>query len=378
MYRNFPTIFTSLLIHVAVSMASFGQAVKVPDAELVVSKCWSYSTQVAATRLQVSENGIFIGGEGARVDALLPDGSRLWSTELGGSIVSNIISTETGVLLVTTFGEASKAESVLRGLSKETGITNLTLAVPASEQYFLTRENGLIILISRGGIVMAVDKSGGVKWKREVAEGFAGEPFIIPGKAIIATTAKQIFAINLANGEIESMRRSATDITAVAQTISGEVIAGDDRGSISVMNGTEKPLWRFKSGGAISRVFVNGTQIVAASHDNFVYLLQTRNGDVEWKKRLGGRVQQMSLLDGRYVITASYDENAAIITDLITGKVAGQIPFADGETITAQPLFSSGSLTILTDQAVHQFSLTACAGKKESGQASKPKTASQK
>lgn len=355
---------------------AYSQAAKPADAELVISKCWSYATEEPASKLHVNETGSFIGGSGARVDALLPSGSRLWSSELGGTIVSNIISTESSVLLVTTFGEATKSESVLRGLSKETGITNLTISVPASDRYFLTIDNGSIILISRGGLVMAMDKAGAVKWKREVAEGFAADPFLTPGKAIIATTAKQIFAINLATGEIESMRRSATSLTAVAQTPTGEAIAGDDRGNLTILNGTEKPLWKFKSGGEISRIFVNGTQIIAASHDNFVYQLQTRNGDVEWKKRLGGRVQQMAVLDGKYVITASYDEKAAVITDLTTGKVAGQIPLAEGETITAAPIYSNGTITILTDQAVYQYSLTGCPTKKESGPAASPKTAS--
>lgn len=378
MHRFFSSFFLALLLIFAASAAAFSQAGRSIETELVISKCWSYQTEKPASKLHVTENGSFVGAEGARVDALFPDGSRSWTSELGGTIVSNIISTDTSVLLVTTFGEFPRSESVLRGLSKETGITNLTVAVPASDRYFLSHDSGSIILISRGGVVIAMDKTGAIKWKREVAEGFAAEPFITPGKAIIATTAKQIFTINLTNGEIESMRRSSSDITAIAQTATGEAIAGDDRGNLTLLNGGEKPLWRFKSGGEISRIFVVGTQIVAASHDNFVYNLETRNGNVDWKKRLGGRVQQMGLLNGRYVLTASYDENSAVITDLATGKVAGQIPFAESETVTAAPFYENGSITVLTDQAVHQYSITGCSGKKESGRVPKPKTASQK
>jgi outer membrane protein assembly factor BamB len=291
---------------------------------------------------------------------------------LGGAIVSNIISTDTTVLLVTTFGESSKSESVLRGVSKETGITNLTIAVPASDRYFLTQENDSIILISRGGVMIAMNKNGSIRWKREVAEGLATEPFLTAGKAIIATTAKQIFTINLTNGEIETVRKSAADITAIAQTATGEAIAGDERGNLTVLNGTERRLWRFKSGGEISRIFVNGTHIIAASHDNFVYRLQTSNGTVEWKKRLGGRVRQIALLNSRYVLSAAYDERSAVITDLLTGKVAGQLPLAENEIIVATPIYASDSMMILTDQALHQYSLTGCAGKKESGQVQKP------
>jgi outer membrane protein assembly factor BamB len=169
-----------------------------------------------------------------------------------------------------------------------------------------------------------------------------------------------------------------SDITAVAKTPTGEAIAGDGRGNLTVLNGAEKPFWKFKSGGEISRIFVNGSQVVAASHDNFVYQLRMRNGDVEWKKRLGGRVQQMAILNGQYVLTASFDEKAAVLTDILTGKVVGQIPFSENETIAAPPSYSESAITILTDRAVHQYSLSGCPAKKESGPVSIPRTASPK
>lgn len=369
----FRRILAAFLL-LAGSLSVFSQGAKTSDPELVVSKCWSFVTEEPASRLLATDSGIFIGTDNARVDALMLDGSRLWSSELGGSIVSNMIVTDNRILVVTTASssEAGRSDSLLRGLSSETGITSLSIPVPNSDRYFLAADNGMIILVSRNGKVIGLDRTGTIKWKREVAEGFVAEPFFSPGKVMIATTAKQIFTIGLANGEIESMRRSASEITAVAKTPAGEAIAGDGRGNLTVLNGAERPFWKFKSGGEISRIFVNGSQVIAASHDNFVYQLRMRNGDVEWKKRLGGRVQQMAILNGKHVLTASFDEKSAILTDILTGKVVGQIPFAENETISAPPSYALGSLTILTDRAVHQHSISGCPGTKESGRASIP------
>ena len=96
---------------------------------------------------------------------------------------------------------------------------------------------------------------------------------------IVATTAKQLFSVSLATGEIDSMRKMSYGVTALVETPSGEIIAGDERGNVSsLVNGNAKPYWKFKSGGEISAIFAVGEHLLVTSHDNFVYFLVSRNG----------------------------------------------------------------------------------------------------
>ncbi len=349
-----------------VTVPAVGQAI--PEGEIDVTKCWSYPIGEKGTGLISDGSRVFLGSTGANVEALSFDGKKMWSSELGGEISSNILPLDNSILLVTSSvssNEEKSVGSVLRSLSKETGITNFTLKLPDAERHFLSGFKGSVIVISKNGVIQSIDtKSGGVKWKREIAEGFAGEPVFTVSKVLSATTGKQIFGISLVSGEIDSMRKVPYNVASLGETASGEIIVGDDRGNISSLIGSlEKPYWKFKTGGQISHIFAIGEYVLAASHDNFVYYFQSRNGDVTWKKRLSGRVLQVGNIMDRFALITSFDENGAVFTDLSNGKVAGRIAFGEGEIPVFQPSSFNGMIFVLTNRAAYAYSLNGCAAK---------------
>lgn len=359
--RKLPSIFLIFLI----TLTALGQ-IKPVSAEITVSRCWAYPTTDLGSAIASDGTHIFTGGGAAKIESLTLDGKKIWSSELGGTISSNLLSTQKGLVLATSTERAAgeKATSILRSLSKETGITNWSVKLPDAERFLLGQNSAAIIVVSKNGMIQSIDSGdGSVKWKREIADGFAAEPVFSSTKVIVAGKANQIFSIALATGEIESMRKSLYAVTSLSELPSGEIVVGDERGNVSTLNGTDKPLWRFKSGGEISRIFTSGENILATSHDNFIYLLMARNGDVDWKKRLGGRVLQLANIGDRYVLTMSFEEDNVILTDLVTGKVAGQLVLGESEKLVAQPVSANGSIFMLSDRAVYSYSIGICGDK---------------
>jgi len=356
-----PKIPIFLLIFCVLQLAAVvGQAK--PAAGLSISKCWEYAL-INGGAVASDTTRIYLGSEGAKVEALSPDGKKMWSSELGGEITSNLLPADSGLLLVTSSpgSKPAKIAGNLRSLSVETGITTWTLRLPDAERHFLGSHNGSAIIVSQSGSMQAVDtKSGGVKWKREIADGFVAAPVFANGKVIVAARGNQIFTISLASGEISSMRKSVHVVTALGEMASGEIVVGDERGNISTLNGSDKPQWKFKSGGEISRIFVIGGNILAASHDNFVYYLLGRNGDVEWKKRLVGRILHIGNIADRFALTMSLEDKTAMFTDLENGKIAGQVVFTEGEMLVSPPVASNGSIFLLTNRSVYLYSINGC------------------
>lgn len=367
-----PKIFVLFLICVGLPAESvFGQAKSA--GEIDVTKCWSYPMSDAIGSGLVSDGSrVFLGSTGAKVEALSLDGKKMWSSELGGDISSNILALDSGLFIVTSTvstGADKPGGSVIRGLSKETGITNWTLKLPDAEKHFLAGFNGSVVVVSKSGVIQSIDaKSGSVKWKREIAEGFAAEPVFTVNKVLVAATGKQVFGVSLSSGEIDSMRKVPFSVTALGETPTGEIIAGDERGNVSSLVGsTEKPYWRFKSGGEISNVFTVGEHILATSHDNFVYYLLSRNGDVIWKKRLTGRVLKIGNIRDRFALITSFEEHGAVFTDFSNGKVAAQIVFGEDERLVYEPVSSNGLIFILTNEAAYAYTLNGCPANKDGG-----------
>ena len=361
---HLPKICSILLLLAA--MTALGQTKS--TAEVDPAKCWSTATgEVIAESLSVGNPHVFLALSGARVDAVSLDGKKVWSTEFGGEIRSNILSAGSGVLLVTstTSNDAAKpGEFSLRSLSAETGIPSRTIKLPPAERYYLDfSEAGLIVASSTGTIRSLETKDHSVKWTREIANGFAAVPLVVAGKIMVASTSGQLFTVSAASGEIESMRKLPFTSTVVGQTASSWLIVGDERGNVTLFsNGSDKPYWRFKSGGAISHILEAAGGIIAVSLDNFVYFLNERNGDVVWKKRMGGRVGGIAAQGDRYIVVAGLEEHSGVLLDASTGKVSGQIQFDDDEMIVEIRSTPTGPL-VLTNAALHQYGLTGCGQK---------------
>ena len=348
----------------------FGQTK--PSGEVDVTKFWTYSLgEETGVALASDGNRVFLGLGNSRVEELSIDGKKMWSTELGGDISSNILALAGGLFIVTSVSSdvGRSAGGVLRSLSKETGITNWTLKLPDAEKHFLGGFNGSLVIVSKSGVIQSIDtQNGKVKWRREITEGFAAEPAFEGGKVIVATIAKQIFVVSLASGEIDSMRKVPYGITAIGKIPSADIVAGDDRGNLSsLVSGSEKPYWSFKSGGEISSVFTVGEHLVVTSHDNFVYFLLGRNGGLVWKKRLTGRVAQISTYADHFALITSIDDHGSILVDLSNGKVAGQIALSEDETLVEPPVVSNGLIFVLTNKAAYGFCLNGCPVMKNGG-----------
>lgn len=376
MHRIFlPRIsFFVLAVLVLSTAVLLGQPNSQP-AEVTPSKCWFYPLGEVPTVIGTDATAILVGTNAGKVISLSREGKMLWSSELGGELSSNILPGDQGILVSTTSRSEGAIASNLRSLSKETGITNWGVRLPEAAKFFLSRHNGTAIIAAENGTIISIDaKTGQTVWKREIANGFVAEPYFGGSRMIIAASGKQIFTIALDSGEIVSMRKSEHSVTALAELAAAEIILGDDRGNVMPLNGSDKPLWKFKSGGEITELYSAGQSILAGSHDNFVYALSARNGDVEWKKRLSGRLLRAMNIGGRFLLTMSVEENAAILTNIANGKVAGQIVFAEGEFLTADPATLNGTIFLPTNRGVYAYSLNGCPDKKEGGPSNLPPT----
>lgn len=358
-----------LIVIVVCLQAAFVPGQDLPLKEIDIVKCWEYAISDTPAAVLATDGDLILVGNGTgRVDALSADGKKLWSSELGGFFTSNLLATPAGLYVVTST-QRSEAEhtggSVLRSLSKITGITNWSLKLSDADRHFLAVHNGEVLIASLTGEIQSNGAgAGGVKWKRKITESFAATPVFQAAKVHIASNGMQIFTVLLNNGEIETMRKATFPVSALGQTATGELVVGDERGNLSLFtNGIFKAAWKFKAGGQISEIVPIGVNLLVTSHDNFVYYLASRNGDVLWKKRLISRILPISTLADKYAMISSFEDELLLIVDLSNGKVAGQIAFAVGETVSAAPVTAENSIIILTNKAVYSYSPGRCGEK---------------
>ncbi|MDQ3171732.1 MAG: PQQ-binding-like beta-propeller repeat protein, partial [Acidobacteriota bacterium] len=142
----------------------------------------------------------------------------------------------------------------------------------------------------------------------------------VPASALSAPLAHRggWLIVPLADGGIQGVRAadgtvvwaiSAGSPVASAPAIDGDVLAvGLADGRIVALNvGTGATLWQRPLGSASSGVTLSGDRIFAGTTDGFFWALKTRNGDLDWRWRIGARLIGAASADANGVYAVAVD-----------------------------------------------------------------------
>jgi outer membrane protein assembly factor BamB len=309
------------------SASSFG----VVDEPGHFAKCWDYKTSpdLSVEPVADARSVYFLTGE-KKIDAVdLKTGARVWSSELGGEVVSNLLVTDAAIFLVTSTVERTPQKSYLRSVSKQTGISNWSAEVPKSDRISLGVVNGNIVAVGFDGIVSAHNREKGERvWTNSLAVTVTAEPQFRDTEAIFGTDRKEVNSVAGSDGRVVVIGRSEYLPTAVFLDPDRRLLIGDERGNLLLTSTDGSSIWRFKNGARIAFVLQYDAEYVAASYDNFIYKV-TGSGHVEWKRRLSGRIGHMPEFIGSVAIISVIGEGGVYVLNLKNGKILNRIESAE-------------------------------------------------
>nr|MBP7377241.1 PQQ-binding-like beta-propeller repeat protein [Pyrinomonadaceae bacterium] len=362
--------FTTSLLTAAIMLGTsifmsgvFGQEKqKRSDDTVEFSRCWAVAeADTPFSVISTDGTTAFVGATGAKVAAIsIATGTRSWSTELGGEIASNLSADSAGLFIVTdsvSTDAAKPKESTLRILSKETGITAKKIALAPSDSFKIGVDGGNVIVIAQSGDVYAFDAATAeVKWTRKPTGGVTGDSYIGGGSIVIGTTDGQILRLSSATGEINLTVKSADKPTAVRSLANGNIVYGDARGNVVSVDAG----WKFKAGAQVSGIYeVNGALLVT-SFDNFVYYFNPSNGGVIWKKRMSGRIADISFAATNQLLIFTYGGETGVLAELKKGKTMGQIPLMQETDNVSIPDTLNGRAVFAHNGTAYAFATTPC------------------
>lgn len=248
---------------------------------------------------------------------------------------------------------------------------------PADHVVGLATDGRDIFVALQNGHVIALSSEGEKLWDTDLggeitSVSFDGNDLVVaaPG-ATGANGVTRHLAVRTGiaisgNKDVDSKPASAPAETVAAPGSEGLVL-GNATGLVTSLSGTG-PVWKFKTGGAISAIVPAADQFIVISRDNFIYSLHARNGGLGWKRRLTGRVAHYVITE-KYLLVSSMDQHGATLIDLVSGRVAGQILLGGDDQIGLDPVVSGDAFTIATSIGLKGYSLSSCGHK---GTASKP------
>lgn len=333
-----------------------GNAQEAEVKSVVPVKCWEYATGTDSARA-VSSNAtsVFVISGASTVKALNSiDGNEEWASELGGEIVSNIVAGRERLYVVTSSIMANGVSAkvfTLRGLSRSTGLPVSSATLPTAESFRLIVEEEIVIALGSAGSVNAFDQSGSALWNFAIGGKITAGPVAFRSGITLAAEDKTLRQVMVKTGDTSERFPGKTSAISLARDANGTIFLGDDSGRLYRINGdTGREDWNFRGGGRFESIEIVGSNVLAASVDNFVYLISGSSGDVIWKRRLPGRIFGKPLIFNEQIFVAIIGELSLFILDATSGKITGRLSSA-GE-LGAEPIktFSGELIVNLSDK----------------------------
>ncbi len=334
------------------------------DDPAAFSKCWDYTAvpDVSIPLAASSAAVYFVDTERRLHAADVTAAAKLWTSDLGGQVVSDLLVTETSIFVVTNVGDASSASplsSKLRSISLQTGITNWTADLPATGLAWLGAINGAIVSVGKQGDILAFARDTGVPvWNQKVGVEIAIDPHFESRSILVGTVANDLVRVNF-DGARSTISKLGHLPTAIFSDSGSRIMTGDERGNLRFMSADGKRFWSFRNGAQISYIVPYDSEFIVASFDNFIYKL-SKGGNVEWKRRLTGRVfGKPIILDGVAAASVAGEGNVYII-DLATGKIVNRIETGEGNSTRAAAVEGGKGLVIAGPAGLAYYSQVKC------------------
>lgn len=330
------------------------------------ARCWSRpATVVASAGIAANQIHGYFGADGGKVAAVdLKTGEMVWTTEVGGSVSSEILVTPKAIYMVAGIsdnGASAPNGSILRSLSRGTGLTNWSIKLPFAERYFIgSTPVGIVVTSSKGDVWSMNEADGIVLWKSNVSGIVASPPKYGDEAVVIGTPPNKVEVLAVSNGgRLGSIEMKHTP-TVVASLRSSTVVYADDRGGVYSSETSGRQNWKFRSGGRIVYVRMIGNKVLVGSADNFIYFIDVDYGSIIWKRRLPGRVAHGGVIGTDLAAFTVIGERSAFVIDLGTGRIVDQLTLSGDDAYLLTPIKANGIyLLAATATGISAFS-SAC------------------
>lgn len=343
------------------------------DAPLLLKKCWVSKFPESADHLFASDNDsrLFISKGGGKVVALdLRSGDSIWQSDFGGNVVSGLIEDQTSLFFATNSGAvapAKPASSLLRSISRQTGIVSWTSSLPFSETIYISESGENLLAVGSDGWILAIRKSdGGVAWHSQSNKKLTSVPWFREKSVVFSVEPGEIVIISPSDGRIVFQMKTDSLPTSLYLPDDNTMIWGDKKGNLAAVDtATKQVRWKFKNGAQVSGITPAGKSILVTSYDNFVYLMSPIDGKISWKRRLAGRVAEKPLVTPTFAVITIVGEAGASFLDMGSGKLINRLSLEDEDHIIGTPVAAGSSIIFSKGDGIYSYSAGDCISKEE-------------
>ena len=320
---------------------------------------WRYESNVTLNLTPAFDSErVYLPLAGGAIVALkAKDGQLYWRTEIGGELSASPVADQNAIYVASeTVGQPNAPAGALRALGREGGVTQWMTPLVRPLRGALTISGEKLFAGGSDGRAYAFDKrTGGVLWSIPFALAFSNQPVAKDGRVYLGSEDGTLLALDEASGRLLWRYRTPGAIHGPVAVTKESVFFGSGDGyvyAVSVDKGKLK--WRKRTGAGVEAVVLAGDRLLAASLDNFAYLL-TLKGSMLWKKQLPGRISAQPLTIEEAALFTPLSSSAGVVLGLKDGKQVNSLPTGEELTSSASPILVGDAVILTTEHGLMAF-----------------------
>ena len=321
---------------------------------------WRYDSNQTSNLTPATDGGmIYVPlARGVLVSLAVNDGKLNWRAEAGGEFSAAPAVDDHSVFAATEYtDEQGHLHGTLRALSKLTGVTQWMRTLPTPLRGSIAANGRALFAADSEGRIYAFDKRTGLTiWVDQYAEGFSSHPTISGDHVFFGGDNGGLLILEQASGVLTWSYRASGAIHGPIAVDDDAIYFGSNDGNVYALSQLRhKLLWRRRTGAAVQSVAVVDNGVLAASLDNFAYLLTRNKGSLIWRRLLPGRLSSRPVTAADGALFTPLSSDSAIVLSLRDGKPANTLALGQENSSSAGPLLVNDSVLITTAQGLLAF-----------------------
>ncbi|MCA1576059.1 MAG: PQQ-binding-like beta-propeller repeat protein [Acidobacteria bacterium] len=323
---------------------------------------WRYESNVTLNLTPAfDKERIYLPLAGGTLVALKArDGELFWRSEIGGELSASPVADESAIYVasetIAPSGDARGSSGALRALGREGGVTQWLTPLVKPLRGALTVSDKKLFAGGSDGRAYAFEKqTGGVLWSIPFSSPFNGQPVLNAGRVYFGSEDGTLLALEEATGRVLWRYRTKGAVRGPVAVADDTVFFGSGDGYIYAISTDKGRLkWRKRTGAGVEAVTLAGDAVLAASLDNFAYLLNFK-GTMLWKKQLPGRISAQPLTVQETALFTPLSSSAAVVLGLRDGKQVNTLPTGEELTSSASPIMVDEAVIVTTEHGLLAF-----------------------
>ncbi|MFN2531469.1 MAG: PQQ-binding-like beta-propeller repeat protein [Pyrinomonadaceae bacterium] len=323
---------------------------------------WRYESDVTLNLTPAFDNErIYLPLAGGTIVSLKGrNGELLWRSDLGGELSASPVADDAMIYVasetLSSDKQPGKSAGVLRALGREGGVTQWITPLVKPLRGSLTIRDGKVFAGGLDGRAYAFDKrTGGVFWSIPFGVPFSGHPVVEDSRVYLGSEDGTLFVLEEQTGKLLWKFRTKGSIRGPVAVSGRTVFLGSGDGYVYAVD-VEKGrlLWRKRTGAGVEAVTRVGDTLLAASLDNFVYLLNLK-GAMLWKRQLPGRIPSQPLAMDEAALFMPLSSSSAVVLGLKDGRQVNSLPTGEEITSSAAPIVVGDAVIVTVEHGLLAF-----------------------